>query len=322
MSKATSRSPYHLVDLGDLSSDSIDSLLNQAAVYAELQQQDGGFHNLSHSSAHGARTIDVFYENSTRTRASFEVAARALGAQYSHFDVMQSSVNKGESLEDTIATLVAMKPEIIVLRHGTSGIPVHLCNTLLDQVGLINAGDGQHAHPTQALIDLLTIRQSLGSRQDLKMLVVGDVLHSRVFKSLVSGLDAISVSELRLCGPRTLLPKFAQANTKVPVALYHNLDEAIVDVDIVISLRLQIERIDTSRIPSAEEYFQFWGLTKERLAKAKPHAIAMHPGPITRNIDVATEVADCDQSVILRQVSNGVAVRMAVLSYIAEALKS
>jgi aspartate carbamoyltransferase catalytic subunit len=256
----------------------------------------------------GKMVVNLFFEASTRTRTSFEIAARRLGAEALSITASGSSVSKGESLVDTLNTLGAMRPQAIVMRHAASGAPHFLSRHL--PIPIINAGDGTHEHPTQALLDGRTILDQRPTLEGLRVAIIGDIAHSRVARSNIHLLSKFG-SDIVLCGPASLLPR-ELAQLAPGVTLTNNIREAIQDADVIMMLRVQLER--QHEIPmSAGEYFQFYGLRLEHLALAKPHAIVMHPGPINRGRELSSEVADSQRSVILNQVENGIAVRMAVL---------
>jgi aspartate carbamoyltransferase catalytic subunit len=258
----------------------------------------------------GRTVMNLFFEPSTRTRTSFELAARRLGADVVNFDIASSSTSKGESLEDTEATLEAMDADAFVVRHRENGTPELFARHARRAV-VVNAGDGNHAHPTQGLLDLLTIRDRRGDVEGLNVTICGDVRHSRVARSDVDGLTALGAAEIRLCGPAALLPS---AGEFAGCRLVEDFDEALDGTDVVVMLRLQKERMhDTLGVDEAG-YFAAYGLTSKRLARAKRDAIVMHPGPMNRGIEIADDVADGAQSVILDQVANGIFVRMAVLA--------
>lgn len=256
----------------------------------------------------GKMIVNLFFEASTRTRTSFEIAARRLGAEALSITASGSSVSKGESLVDTLNTLGAMRPQAIVMRHAASGAPHFLSRHL--PIPIINAGDGTHEHPTQALLDARTILDQRPTLEGLRVAIIGDIAHSRVARSNIHLLSKFG-SDIVLCGPASLLPRELKALAP-GVTLTNNIREAIQDADVIMMLRVQLER--QHEVPmSAGEYFQFYGLRLEHLALAKPHAIVMHPGPINRGRELSSEVADSQRSVILNQVENGIAVRMAVL---------
>ncbi|MGH7378236.1 MAG: aspartate carbamoyltransferase catalytic subunit [Candidatus Methylomirabilales bacterium] len=255
----------------------------------------------------GKTVINLFYEASTRTRTSFEIAGKWLSADVVNISTSASSVAKGESLLDTGRTLQAMHPDVVVIRHQAAGAPQILAEALA--ASIINAGDGAHEHPTQALLDLFTIRERLGRLSGLKCAIVGDIAHSRVARSNLHGMRKLGM-EVRLCGPATLLPRHAEA---LGAAVTTKMEEAIRDVDIIMMLRIQRERMGSGFLPSLREYSRLFGLTVERLKRAKEGVLIMHPGPMNRGVEIAPEVADGPYSIILDQVTNGVAVRMALL---------
>ena len=255
----------------------------------------------------GRMVVNLFFEASTRTRFSFETAEKWLSADSLNFSAKGSSVEKGESLLDTARNLQAMSPDLIVIRHGSPGVPHFLSRHL--KAGVVNAGDGAHEHPTQALLDALTIRQRLGRLEGLRVAICGDIAHSRVVRSNIWLLTKMG-SKVVVCGPPTLLPERIAA---MGVEVTTDFDEALEGADVVMMLRMQLERQGMSLFPSIREYFRLYGLDAKRLAQAKPGAIVMHPGPMNRGVEIASDIADSDRSVILDQVANGVAVRMAVL---------
>jgi aspartate carbamoyltransferase catalytic subunit len=262
----------------------------------------------------GKAIFNLFFEPSTRTRTTFEIAAKRLSADVVNLNVQTSSQTKGESLLDTVANLSAMHADMFVVRHSQSGAAHLIARHVSPHIHVINAGDGRHAHPTQALLDMFTIRHYKGGFNHLRVAIVGDILHSRVARSEIHALTTLGVPEVRVIAPRTLLPSHVR---DMGVQVYHRLEEGLRDVDVVIMLRLQRERMDGALLPSAEEFFKYYGLTPEKLALAKPDAIVMHPGPMNRGIEIDSSVADGRQSVILPQVTFGIAVRMAVMSIVA-----
>ena len=259
----------------------------------------------------GRIITNLFFENSTRTRTTFELAGKLLSADVLNFNISVSATSKGETLLDTLRNLQAMHSDMFVVRHGASGAAHFIAQHVAEGVSVINAGDGRHAHPTQAMLDMFTIRRHKGEFTPLRVAIVGDILHSRVARSQILALNTLGVTEVRVIAPCTLLPAETRS---LGVHVYHNMDEGLQDVDVIIMLRLQKERMDTALLPSEHEYFQLYGLTMDRLKRAKPDALVMHPGPINRGVEITSEVADGPQSVILQQVSNGIAVRMAVMS--------
>lgn len=266
----------------------------------------------------GKSVFNLFFENSTRTRTTFEIAAKRLSADVVNLNISTSSTSKGETLLDTVDNLAAMHADLFVVRHASSGAPYliadHLNRTGRHHLHVVNAGDGRHAHPTQALLDMYTIRHFKKAFHELTVAIVGDVLHSRVARSQILALTTLGVPEVRVIGPRTLLPVDV---SRMGVHVYHDMAEGLREVDVVIMLRLQNERMDGALLPSAQEFFKTYGLTQEKLAMAKPDAIVMHPGPMNRGVEIDSAVADGSQAVILPQVTFGIAVRMAVMSIVA-----
>ncbi len=262
----------------------------------------------------GKSVFNLFFENSTRTRTTFEIAAKRLSADVLNLDIARSSASKGESLLDTIANLSAMHADMFVVRHSESGAPYLIAQHCAPHVHVVNAGDGRHAHPTQGLLDMYTIRHYKRDFTQLTVAVVGDIVHSRVARSDIHALTTLGVPEIRAVGPRTLVPGDLR---DMGVRVCHDMAEGIRDADVIIMLRLQNERMSGAMLPSAGEFAKKFGLTPEKLALARPDAIVMHPGPINRGVEIDSRVADGSQSVILPQVTFGIAVRMAVMSIIA-----
>jgi aspartate carbamoyltransferase catalytic subunit len=261
----------------------------------------------------GKTIVNLFFENSTRTRTTFELAATRLSADVLNMDIARSATAKGESLLDTIRNLEAMQVDMFVVRHSLSGAAHFIAQQTAPHISVINAGDGQHAHPTQAMLDMFTIRKQKGRFDGLKVAIVGDILHSRVARSQIQALNTLGVAEVRVVAPKTLLPAEVE---KLGVLPFSNLAEGLNDVDVVIMLRLQKERMNLAFLPSESEFFRCFGLSDATLKYAKADAIVMHPGPINRGVEIASSVADGPQSVILQQVRNGLAVRMAVMSMV------
>ena len=259
----------------------------------------------------GKTVVNLFYESSTRTRTSFEIAGKWLSADVINFSASGSSADKGESLLDTARNIEAMSPDVVVVRHKASGAPALLARHL--RCGVVNAGDGAHEHPTQALLDLITIREKKGHLEGLNVTIVGDVTHSRVARSDIFGMRKMGIT-VTVAGPPTLIPAQCQ---ELGVKVSHRLDEAIASADVIMMLRLQHERMEGGFIPSIREYSRVWGLTLARLKPCRPDVLIMHPGPVNRGVELSPEVADSPFSVILDQVGNGVAVRMAVLYLLA-----
>jgi len=259
----------------------------------------------------GKTVVNLFFEASTRTLSTFELAAKRLSADVLNLNISTSSTSKGETLKDTLMTLHAMHSDMFVVRHSSSGAAHFIAEHVTPDVAVINAGDGRHAHPTQAMLDMLTIRQAKGDFAPLTVAIVGDILHSRVARSQIHALRTLGVNEIRVIAPNTLLPRNIEA---LGVKVFTNMQEGIKDVDVVMMLRLQKERMNSALLPSESEFYKLYGLTMDKLQLAKPDAVVMHPGPINRGVEIASSVADGDRSLILDQVTNGIAVRMAVMS--------
>ena len=299
--------PAGLLGIEGLERSEIEAILARAKDFQPLQNHT--FKRLD--TLRGKMIVNLFYEASTRTRISFEIAAKRLGADAISITAAGSSVSKGESLVDTVNTLAAMRPNAIVMRHAASGAPHSLARHL--EIPIINAGDGTHEHPTQALLDARTILDNLGRLEGLRVAIIGDIVHSRVARSNVYLLSKFGV-DIVLCGPATLVPR-ELAKIAPGVTLTNDIRAAIRGADVVMMLRVQLERQHEAPFP-ASEYFNFYGLRLDHLELATPHVIVMHPGPINRGRELSSEVADSQRSVILNQVENGVAVRMAVLERI------
>jgi len=307
MSKAASRpplfAPQHMLAISDFSPIEIAAILDLAQHYAE--------HGKALSPAQkvltGQTQVNLFFENSTRTQSSFEIAGKRLGADVMNMAIATSSVAKGETLIDTAMTINAMHPDYLVVRHQSSGAVELLAQKV--SCAVLNAGDGQHEHPTQALLDALTIRRHFGKLEGLTVAICGDILHSRVARSNIHLLSRMG-ARVRVVAPSTLLPS-GIANFGVEV--FRNMADGLRDADVVMMLRLQLERMSGAFVPSMREFYQFFGLTEEKLAHARPSALVMHPGPMNRGVEIDSSVADGAQSVIREQVEMGVAVRMAVL---------
>src|SRR5574340_1035368 len=301
----------HLLTTEGLPARIVRDILDRAATF--LDAADG--HEIKKIPLlHGKSVFNVFFESSTRTRTTFEIAAKRLSADVVNLNIGSSSTSKGETLLDTIGNLCAMHADMFVVRHAQSGAAHFIARHVAPDVHVINAGDGRHAHPTQALLDMFTIRHYKKEFHNLRVAIVGDVLHSRVARSQIHALTTLGVPEVRVIAPKTLLPTGVE---QMGVKVFHNLDAGLAGCDVVIMLRLQNERMKGARLPSAQEYFKFFGLTSEKLALAKPDAIVMHPGPMNRGVEIDSEVADGPQSVILPQVTYGIAVRMAVMALLA-----
>lgn len=262
----------------------------------------------------GKSIFNLFFEPSTRTRTTFEIAAKRLSADVVNLNIAASSQSKGETLLDTVNNLSAMHADMFVVRHSQSGAAHLIARHVQPEIHVINAGDGRHAHPTQALLDMFTIRHYKLDFHKLRVAIVGDILHSRVARSQIHALTTLGVPEVRIIAPKTLLPAKVE---RLGVHVYHQMEQGLKDVDVLLMLRLQNERMLSARLPSAEEYFKYYGLTQEKLALAKHDAIVLHPGPMNRGVEIDSAVADGKQSVILPQVTFGIAVRMAVMSILA-----
>jgi aspartate carbamoyltransferase catalytic subunit len=297
----------HLLGIQDLSHDAAEQILKTAEAFHEVGKRPVR----KVPTLRGKTIINVFYEASTRTRTSFELAGKRLSADVVNISGSSSSTTKGESLRDTVLTLDAMHASVIVLRHPVSGAADYVARHT--RAGVVNAGDGMHEHPTQALLDVFTIRQHKGDVKGLTVTICGDIQHSRVARSNVALLRLLGAT-VRLAGPRTLLPHRPEA---LGVQVFDRLEPALEGADVVMMLRIQRERLGAALFPSLREYARYFGLNARRLALARPGAIVMHPGPINRGVEISDEVADGPSSVILGQVEAGVAVRMAVLYYLA-----
>jgi aspartate carbamoyltransferase catalytic subunit len=293
----------HLLDIESLSAEEISTVLETARAFKAVGERA----IKKVPALRGKTVVNLFVEPSTRTRISFELAAQRLTADIINFTAEASSLKKGETLKDTAKNLEALNADIIIIRHSASGAPHFLARFL--NASVVNAGDGAHEHPTQALLDTFTILEKKGKIAGLNVTILGDILYSRVARSNIWALTKLG-AKVTLCGPSTLVPKiFEQMGCRVT----HNVDEAIANADIINLLRIQHERQRKSMFPSLGEYTSLFGLNKTRLAKTKPDALIMHPGPINRGVEIDSEIADCGRSVILEQVTNGLAVRMAVL---------
>jgi aspartate carbamoyltransferase catalytic subunit len=298
---------HHLLSIEDLPRALLEQILDTAARFLVVGTREVKSVPL----LRGRSVFNLFFESSTRTRTTFEIAAKRLSADVYNLNIAASSTAKGESLLDTIDNLTAMQADIFVVRHAQGGAPWLIARHVAPHVHVINAGDGRHAHPTQALLDLYTIRHYKGEFERLTVAIVGDILHSRVARSDIHALRAMGVRDLRAVGPLTLLPPGLE---HLGVQVHTRLEEGIRDADVVIMLRLQNERMKGALLPSGHEYFANYGLTEASLRHARPDCIVMHPGPMNRGVEIDSSVADGPRSVILPQVSFGIAVRMAVLS--------
>jgi aspartate carbamoyltransferase catalytic subunit len=297
----------HFLTIDGLSKNLLTEILDTAESFVGISDQQVKKVPL----LRGKSIVNLFFENSTRTRTTFELAAKRLSADVISISIATSSTSKGESLLDTIRNLEAMFVDMFVVRHSISGAAHFIAQHTAPHISVINAGDGQHAHPTQAMLDLFTIRQYKKDFSNLRVAVIGDILHSRVARSEIQALNTIGVAEVRVIAPKTLLPAHVET---MGVTVCHNLTEGLKDIDVIIMLRLQKERMASALLPSESEYFKCFGLTEEKLKIAKPDAIVMHPGPINRGVEIDSKVADGSQSVILKQVSNGIAIRMAIMA--------
>ena len=302
----------HLLGIAGLSPVDIDLLLNRAEQAVAISRQP----EKKTSTLRGRTQINLFFEASTRTQSSFELAGKRLGADVMNMSVASSSVKKGETLIDTAMTLNAMRPDVLIVRHQSAGAVA----LLAQKVGcsVVNAGDGAHEHPTQALLDALTIRRALGTLGGLTVAICGDVLHSRVARSNIILLNAMG-AHVRVVAPSTLLPS---GIAQMGVTVHNRMEDGLKDADVVMMLRLQRERMAGAYVPSVREYFRFFGLDRDKLKLAKPGALVMHPGPMNRGVEIASEVADGPQSMIQEQVEMGVAVRMGVLEALLDPRKN
>lgn len=297
----------HILGLGDLSAEEIRTLLDTAESMKEISTRDVK----KVPTLKGRTVVNLFFEPSTRTRSSFEIAEKRLSADVLNFTASQSSVVKGESLIDTARNFEAMGASIMVIRHGMSGAPFVLARGI--NASIINAGDGSHEHPSQALIDIFTIREKKGRIEGLDVLIVGDILNSRVARSNIFGLRKLG-ARVRIAGPATIVPEHFG---RLGVEIFHSLEHALENVDVVIMLRVQRERKTLEYFPSLREYSGLYGLSREKLALAKKEVMVMHPGPINRGVELTSEIADDPKAVILEQVANGIAMRMAMIYHVA-----
>ena len=299
----------HLLTMDGLPRQLVTDILDRAAQLAQATTgPDKKLPNLR-----GRTIVNLFFEASTRTRSTFEVAAKRLSADVINLQVSSSSTSKGETLLDTLKTMEAMQADLFVIRHDASGAAHFFAEHAAPGVAILNAGDGRHAHPTQGLLDLYTIRAHKGAPENLSVAIVGDVLHSRVARSDIHGLRILGCRDIRVVAPPTLVPVGIE---QMGVRVFHQLDAGLDGVDVVILLRLQTERMLGAFLPSLGEFHRDFGLTRERLARLKPDAVVMHPGPINRGVEIAGELAYAERSLILDQVSNGIWVRMAVMDMI------
>ncbi|TNF37836.1 MAG: aspartate carbamoyltransferase catalytic subunit [Gammaproteobacteria bacterium] len=299
----------HFLTIEGLSTDILNQILDTAESFAGVNESVKKVPLLR-----GKTIVNLFFEASTRTRTTFELAAKRLSADVLNMNISTSATSKGESLLDTLRNLEAMQCDMFVVRHADSGTAHFIANHVAPHISVLNAGDGRHAHPTQGMLDMFTIRRHKGADFGrLRVAIVGDILHSRVARSQIHALNILNTGDVRVVGPKTLIPKDIET---MGVSVYNDLETGIQDADVVIMLRLQKERMTGASLPSEQEYFELYGLTEQRLKAAKADAIVMHPGPINRGVEIDSAVADGPQSVILQQVTYGIAVRMAVMSMV------
>ena len=318
-SKATNTSPVnpqiddaghlrHFLTIEGLSKTQLMKLLDAASVFVGA---DNAKRREQANLLAGHTVVNLFFEDSTRTRTTFEIAAKRLGAAVINLNPSRMSTRKGETVLDTVRTLEAMDTDIFVVRDGASGTAHLIARHVPPHVHIINAGDGRHAHPTQAMLDMYTIRERKGEISNLTFAIVGDILHSRVARSQIAALKILGAREVRVIAPATLLPTEIE---RLGVKAFTDIDEGLKGVDVVMMLRLQLERMEGQLIPSTQEYFRCYGLNQARLDRAAPDAVVMHPGPMNRGLEIASDVADSERSLILSQVTNGIAVRMAIMA--------
>ncbi len=301
----------HLLSTEGLPAPIMRNILDKAAEFVSVAEE----HEIKKIPLlQGKSVFNLFFENSTRTRTTFEIAAKRLSADVVNLNIGSSSTSKGETLLDTVDNLCAMHADMFVVRHSSGGAAHLIARHVAPRIHVINAGDGRHAHPTQALLDMFTIRHYKKEFHNLRVAIIGDVMHSRVARSQIHALTTLGVPEVRVIAPKTLLPTHVE---KLGVQVYQDMAQGLKDVDVVMMLRLQNERMQGALLPSAQEYFKNYGLTQSRLAQAKSDAIVMHPGPMNRGVEIDSSVADGAHSVILPQVTFGIAVRMAVMSMLA-----
>jgi len=299
----------HFLSIEGLSKEILTEILDRAEQFVTLPNKAQKKFPL----LRGKTVMNLFFENSTRTRMTFELAAQRLSADVVNLDIRNSSASKGESLLDTIRNLEAMNCDVFVVRHHHSSAPHFIAKYCAPHISVLNAGDGYHAHPSQAMLDMLTIRQHKPDFSKLTVTITGDIRHSRVARSQIHALKTLGAKEIRIIAPGTLMPVGIE---ELGVKVFSSMEEGLVDADVVVMLRLQKERMQGAMLPSEQEYFSLYGLTEQRLKLAKPDAIVMHPGPVNRGVEIDSSVADGPQSVIMQQVTNGIAVRMAVMSMV------
>jgi aspartate carbamoyltransferase catalytic subunit len=300
----------HLLSIEGLPKKVLLQILDTAETFVGIAERDVKKVPL----LRGKTVCNIFFENSTRTRTTFEIAAKRLSADVINLNVNTSSQSKGEAIIDTVNNLIAMHTDMFVVRHNQSGAAHLIAKHVPDNISVVNAGDGRHSHPTQGLLDVFTIRKYKPEMHNLRVALVGDILHSRVARSEIHALTTLGVPEIRVIAPKTLLPNEVE---KLGVHVYHDMKAGLKDVDVVMMLRLQNERMNGAMLPSTQEFFKTYGLTPEKLALAKPDAIVMHPGPMNRGVEIDSRVADGGQAVILPQVTYGIAIRMAVMAILA-----
>jgi aspartate carbamoyltransferase catalytic subunit len=298
---------HHLLTLEGLPADILRQILDTAKSFIGVKVKKVPL-------LRGKSVFNLFLEPSTRTRTTFEIAAKRLSADVINLNINVSSQSKGESLLDTVDNLSAMHADMFIVRHGESGAPHFIARHVAPDIHVINAGDGRHSHPTQGLLDMYTIRHYKKDFTNLRVAIVGDILHSRVARSAIHALTTLGCPEIRVVAPKTLLPAHVE---QMGVHVHHDMRQGLKDADVVMMLRLQNERMQGALLPSAQEFYKFYGLTEDKLALAKPDAIVLHPGPMNRGVEIDSSVADGKQSVILPQVTFGIAIRMAVMSIMA-----
>jgi len=301
---------HHLLTLEGLPAPILWQILDTAKSFVGVTQREVKKVPL----LRGKAVFNLFFEPSTRTRTTFEIAAKRLSADVINLAIGQSSQSKGESVLDTVANLAAMQADMFIVRHAASGAPHLIARHVAPEIHVINAGDGRHAHPTQGLLDMFTIRHYKKDFSALRVAIVGDILHSRVARSQIHALTTLGCPEIRVIGPETLLPSHVE---KLGVHVYHDMRKGLKDVDVIMMLRLQSERMQGALLPSAQEFYKYYGLNDDKLALASPDAIVLHPGPMNRGVEIDSSVADGRQSVILPQVTFGIGIRMAVMSILA-----
>lgn len=299
----------HLLSIEGLPKNILNQILDTAESFVGVAEREVKKVPL----LRGKTVCNLFFENSTRTRTTFEIAAKRLSADVISLNVNTSSQSKGETILDTVDNLIAMHADMFVVRHSQSGAAHFIAKHVPNHIHVINAGDGRHSHPTQGLLDVFTVRKYKPDLHNLRVAIVGDILHSRVARSEIHALTSLGVPEVRVIAPKTLLPAEVE---KLGVHVFHDMKAGLKDVDVVMMLRLQNERMNGAMLPSAQEYFKTYGLTQEKLNLAKPDAIVLHPGPMNRGVEIDSSVADGVQSVILPQVTYGIAIRMAVMALV------